>query len=165
LPPVQGEHHNLVVGRPKVDGVGEPRHHRSTNLAVHAVEHEGVRRDSADECVELKREFVPEPGSSRLVPRLYFNCVVFGLWPKDNLRGRHLREELRAYVGPGNGGPGIGNVFGPTTIELGALVVGERELTLALTIRKALPKRQRELGPIASRKLEQFDKRTRWHTR
>ena len=56
-------------------------------------------------------------------------------------------------------------MFGPTTVEVGALIVGERKFTLALTFREAVPERQRELGPIACWQLEQLDERTRWHVR
>ena len=154
---MNGQHDNLVVRRPKVDGVREPRQHRTPNLAVHTVEHEGVRRESADKVVDRQAEFVPEAGAARLVPCLNFNGVVLGLWTKDNMPEmpkRHLRQKLRAHVGPGNRRRGIGDVFGPTTVEVGALFVGERKFTFALTFREAVPERQREFGAIARRQLE-----------
>ena len=56
-------------------------------------------------------------------------------------------------------------MFGPTTVEVSALFVAERKFTLALTLRQAVPERQRELGPIGCWQLEQLDEGTRWHVR
>ena len=59
----------------------------------------------------------------------------------------------------------MGDVCGPTTVEVSALFVAERKFTLALTFREAVPERQRELGPIGGWQLEQLDERTRSHIR
>jgi hypothetical protein len=165
LSAMNGQHYDLVAHRSKVDGVRKPRQHRAANLAVNTVEHEGVRCDSADEVVDRHAEFVPESGPARFVPCLYFARVVCGLRPKDNLPDRHLRQQLRAHVGPGNRRRGISNVLGPPAVEVSALFIAERKFALTLTFREAVPERQRELGPIGCRQLEQLDEGTRWHIR
>ena len=52
-------------------------------------------------------------------------------------------------------------MFGPPTIELSPLFVGQREFPVALGVGETLP--QRHGGPIARRELEELRKRTRWH--
>lgn len=89
---MNGQHYELVALRSKVDGVREPRQHCTTSLAVNTAEHEGVRCDSADERFDRQAELVPESGAARFVLCLHFARVVCGLWPKDNLPGRHLRQ-------------------------------------------------------------------------
>lgn len=41
-------------------------------------------------------------------------------------------------------------MFGPTTVEVGALFVAERLFGLAFDFREAVPERQRELDPIGA---------------
>ena len=64
LSAMNGQHHDLVACRSKVDGVREPRQHAATSLAVDTVEHEGVRGDSVDEVLDCQAEFAPSLASS-----------------------------------------------------------------------------------------------------
>jgi hypothetical protein len=54
-------------------------------------------------------------------------------------------------------------VFSPTAIEFRALLVGERQLPLALPVGKTLPQSHREFSPITGRKLEEFCQGGEWH--
>jgi hypothetical protein len=54
-------------------------------------------------------------------------------------------------------------VFSPTAIEFRALLVGERQFSLALPVRKTLPQSHGEFSPITGRKLEEFCQGGEWH--
>ena len=92
LSAMNGQHHDLVALRSKIDGVREPRQHCATSLVVNTVEHEGGRGDSVDEVFDRQAEFVPESGPARFVPCLHVARVVCGLGPKDNLPDCLLRQ-------------------------------------------------------------------------
>lgn len=49
-------------------------------------------------------------------------------------------------------------MFGPATIDLGRLGIGERNLGLTFGVGEALPESQRQFGPIVGRKLEELRK-------
>ena len=94
---------------------------------------------------------------------MHFQDIVYGLGPKDDLPGRHLRLELRSHDGPRNRRLRIREVFSPTTIEFRPLIFREHKIGLALALAQAVPQCHRELRPIAGRQLEQFAERTRRH--
>lgn len=54
-------------------------------------------------------------------------------------------------------------MFGPSTIELRRLFVGEHKVLLTFLVGKALPENHRKFGPIARRKLQELSKRAGFH--
>jgi len=54
-------------------------------------------------------------------------------------------------------------MFGPSTIELRPLFVGEDKFFLTFLVGKALPESHRKFGPIARRKLQELRKRAGFH--
>jgi hypothetical protein len=160
LAPVDREHNDVFAGVPEVDRIRESGHDPAASLPMYAWTHSGTGGDSTDEFVERLTEFLPEPLAPRLVPRLDLKYIVCGLGPEDDLPRGHLRAEFRADVGPRHGRFRISEVFGPPTIKLCPLVVGQHQISLALAIGQALPQRHGELGPVAGWQLEQVDERT-----
>ena len=69
-----------------------------------------------------------------------------------------MDQKLSPDVRPRYRGAGVGQVLGPSTIDLWPLFVGERELSLRLADGKALPKNHRKFSAIAGRKFQELGK-------
>lgn len=100
LPPVDGEHHNLVISGAEIDRVRESRQQRATGLGVDPPEQQGVSDDPGDERVESLAKLSSQAYATGFIPRMHSDGVVFGLRPEDNFARHGLPQQLGPNVGP-----------------------------------------------------------------
>jgi hypothetical protein len=162
LTSVDRQHDHRCISRAKVHRVREARHHGTTRLSMNARKVKRTGRNAFDDSVQLLAELSPQAETPGLIPLAHFECLVFGLWPEDNVQ-RHSTLELGAYLGPWDGRVRILQVLSPTSIKLRPFRGGQLECTFALGLTEAFPQRHRKLGTVSGRELEEFCQRTRGH--
>ena len=89
LTSVDRQHDHRCISRAKVHRVREARHHGTTRLSMNARKVKRTGRNAFDDSVQLLAELSPQAETPGLIPLAHFECLVFGLWPEDNVQ-RHF---------------------------------------------------------------------------
>jgi len=86
LTSVDRQHDHRCISRAKVHRVREARHHGTTRLSMNARKVKRTGRNAFDDSVQLLAELSPQAETPGLIPLAHFECLVFGLWPEDNVQ-------------------------------------------------------------------------------
>ncbi len=163
LPTVDCQHNRGFCRRSKVDRIGKPLEDRSANFAVNSRKGQRLLRDPMDKHSQCFAETPAEPRRTRLVPFAHFHSFGLGLRPEDDRERHGLSEQLRTHHGPRHAAAWIGKMFGPPSVKLGPISVGQRELGLPLRVAQTFPKGHRQISTIRGRQLQQLGQRTGRH--
>lgn len=165
------------------DAVGReqqvPRHgqklHGSTGRRESGATPHGASRRALVERVEdfqrcarrwhrrLRRTRRPDRAASlRTIgePRALRGLLPVGRQSNASLTLQECAPDLR----PGDRRVGIGEMFGPPTIELRRVLLGERQMFLSFRVGQAFPESHCQFDAIAGRELEKLRKRARFHS-